>query len=473
MNKLILTESQYSRLSKFILETRFDVVVKGTINVGDVVRITYKNTTNNFRVIQNNNGQVIMDNIDAGSTLINYRYFMSFTGLHGNELDIKRVNKIKEKDKLNNISSWTPLVVKNISNIEVVRDNKVIDKVDEPNAINKPVNKKQPEKKQATGKQFNSEENLTILDDIRTRLLSLKEYHMIIFDMVDGSKIFMCSISKNGLLNELEVSKIEGDTKKYEFLRKNRIQMNFNDNPEQDYLDEILVKHEGNKVSLKLKVIEGEHVTSQNIDFTAVNIGGPCEEEGAVDSDKRNDKATAKEMMKRIISDPILKKAFYKQPTLIDTIIASMKGEPSKGKGIGPSLAIIDKYVTNKFGKKIGPNIKNFKVGKPALFKLFAPIVIKYMTNAKQQTQEFGIINPYKAIVKYGETSMELVSNEGNWKVVINTAVNGEEDTFLVDVIKFTTTKEGEIKTIGRQDNVKIRMIKSPGYLPTEINKTL
>ncbi len=471
MSKLILTESQYNRLNKFILETRFDVVVKGTINVGDVVRITYKNTTNNFRVIQNNNGQVIMDNIDAGSTLINYRYFMTFTGLHGNELDIKRVNKVKEKDKLNSINSWTPLVVKNITNIEVVRDNKVIDKVDEPTPINKPVNKSQP--KQTTGKQYNSEENLTILDDIRTRLLSLKEYHMVIFDMVDGSKIFMCSISKNGLLNELEISKIEGDAKKYEFLRQNRIQMNFNDNPEQDYLDEILVKHEGNKISLKLKVIEGENVTYQYIDFTAVNIGGSCEKEGVIDSDKSNDKKAAKEMMQRIINDPVLKKAFYKQPSLIDTIIDSMKGEPSRGKGIGPSLAIIDKYVTNKFGKKIGTNVKNFKVGKPALFKLLAPIVIKYMANAKQQTQEFGIINPYKGVVKYGETSMELVSNEGNWKVIINTAVNGEEDTFLVDVLKFTTTKEGEIRTLGRQDNVKIRMVKSHGYVPTEVNKTI
>lgn len=461
MTKLILTESQYDRLSKFILETRFDVVVKDTIEVGDVVRITYKNTTNNFRVIQNDNGQVIMDNIDAGSALINYRYFMSFTGLNGNELDIKRVHKIKEKDKLKDKKTWTPIVVKNISNIEVLRNNKLIDVVDEPNSI-------QQDTKQTKNTHHNTPEDIHLLENIKDELLSLKEYHMLIFNLVDGTQIFFCAIAKNGLAYELEVSKIIGNSNKYENLRRNRIQMYFNESIEQDFLDDILIKGKGDKISLLLKIIEGENVSRFYLDFTSVKAGGTCEEEGATNDIEDDDKDEAREMMKTILNDPVLKKAFYKQPSLIDSIIATMKGQPAVGHGIGPALDIINKYVTDKIGKKLGESVKNFKLGKPVSFKLYTPTTIRYMLNARQQTQEFGIINPYKAIVKHGESSIELVSNEGGWKAIINSSVEGEEDTYLVDMVKFVTTKEGEIKTLGKQDNVKIRMIKSPGYTPYE-----
>ena len=120
MEKVQITETQYNRLLKILSETRYDVVINKTVKVGDTIRITYKGTTNNFKVIRNDSGQVIMDNIDAGSTNINYRYFISFTSLHGDDLEIKRVHKIKEKEKLNDIKSWTSLDVKGITNIEEI-----------------------------------------------------------------------------------------------------------------------------------------------------------------------------------------------------------------------------------------------------------------------------------------------------------------------------------------------------------------
>lgn len=475
MSKLILTETQYNKLNKFILETKFDDVVKDTINVGDIVRITYKNTTNNFKVILNDNGQVIMDNIDAGSALINYRYLMSFTSLHGTKLEIRRVNKVKEKAKLTDKKLWTPLVIHDINNIEILRNNQVVDTVDKPSGV-KPTNKiSEPVKSRlpsSSDKQPYSEENMAILSDIRDRLLSLKEMHMVIFDLLDDTKIYFCAVAKNGLAYELEVSKIDGNNAKYEFLRKNRVQMNFNDSPEQDFLDEILVKGEGEKISLLLKVIEGEKITNTYLDFKSVNIGGTCEEEGRVsDEGDEGDREEAREMMKTIINDPVLKKAFYKQPSLINSIMSAIKGEPALGSGIGPALTIIDKYVMNKLSRKMGESVRNFKLGKSATFKMYIPITIKYMFNSRQQIQDFGTLNPYKAIVKTGENSIELENREGGWKAIINSKVEGEQDTYMVTMVKFNKTKEGEIKTLGKQDNVKIKMIKSQGYIPTENTK--
>jgi len=472
MSKLILTETQFNRLNQFINETRFDDVVKDTINVGDVVRITYKNTTNNFKVILNEGGQIIMDNIDAGSALINYRYLMTFTSLHGTKLEIRRVNKIKEKDKLKDRKSWTPLVINDVSNIEILRNNQVVDTVDKPEELKKTNKKSEPAKsrlKPNDGKQPYSEENIAILSDVRDRLLSLKEMHMVIFTTIDDSIIFFCAVSKNGLSYELEVAKIEGNGLKYDYLRKNRVQMNFNDNPEQDFLDEILVKGEGDKISLLLKIIEGEDVTNSYLDFKTVRVGGTCEEEGrGPEEDEAGRRAEAKEMMDAIINDPVLKKAFYKQPTLIQTIISAMGGAQLKGLGIGPASTIIDKYMMNKYGNKIGESVKNFKIGQSASFKMLSPTVIKYMFNSRQQSQEFGTLNPYKAIVRNGPTAIELENREGGWKVIINGKVDGEQDVYLADIIKFTKTKDGELKTLGQVKNTKIKMVKSQGYTPTE-----
>lgn len=129
-NKLIVTEAQWERLLNFINETPFDAMVKNTIKVGDTVVITWKNSKNNFKVMDNTSGHIIMDNIDSGSSNINYRYYMVYTGLSGDDLELRRVHKINEKDKLSDFKEWTPMTVKDISNIQIFRNGKQIDIVD-------------------------------------------------------------------------------------------------------------------------------------------------------------------------------------------------------------------------------------------------------------------------------------------------------------------------------------------------------
>ena len=76
IKKLRITESQYERLLASINETPFDKMVKSTAKAGDIISITWKGSMNKFEVVDNIGGQIVMDNIDKGSTNINYRYFL-------------------------------------------------------------------------------------------------------------------------------------------------------------------------------------------------------------------------------------------------------------------------------------------------------------------------------------------------------------------------------------------------------------
>ena len=76
MKKIRLTESQYLKIKEIINETSFDVAAKSVIKQGDVLKIYYKNNANSFKVIQSVNGQIIMDSIDEGLQISDYRFFV-------------------------------------------------------------------------------------------------------------------------------------------------------------------------------------------------------------------------------------------------------------------------------------------------------------------------------------------------------------------------------------------------------------
>jgi hypothetical protein len=103
--KIILTEQQFDKLQQFRFETKFEDFISKNAKVNDIIRIEFKNSVNNFKVISNDDNRIQMDNIDAGSANINNRYFIASTGLNGNRIEIRKVNKTKEANKLNDIKS--------------------------------------------------------------------------------------------------------------------------------------------------------------------------------------------------------------------------------------------------------------------------------------------------------------------------------------------------------------------------------
>ena len=206
--KLKITEAQYDRLLKLMTETPFDQMAKQNIQVGDVVRINWKNSNNNFKVVDNNGGQIIMDNIDAGSTNINNRYFMSFTSLDGDDLDLRKVNKVKNPEKLDDIKSWDPITVKDLSNIEVFRDGKLIDTVDPMSPTADKQQKKSGDAKDANvAPDFMDEVN----NDLAIIIEQLDEKKGINF-MFGNSFVNFCCVDKTNTTFVLEINKAENTT---------------------------------------------------------------------------------------------------------------------------------------------------------------------------------------------------------------------------------------------------------------------
>ncbi len=469
MSKLRLTETQFDRLMQFINETPYDKVMTNSVKVGDIIRIEYRNSTSNFKVIDATHRQIQMDNIDSGSANINYRYFITSTSLHGTDLEIRRAHKIKEKDKLGEIKSWKSLDVKDIKNIEVIRNNSVIDSVDAPKI--EPV--KEPVVKKTDDKQHYTQEVNKILDEVRDRLLASKENEKIIFNLVDGSTINFCVASKNGLAFKLEVINVEGNPTKYQLLTNaSVIEMGFNNSPEQDDLDEILIKYTGDKIGLRLTVFNGENKQFTYIYFKSFKTGGLCDEAPVSKTEDAETpeeiKKDAEQMMTAILNDPLMKTAFYKQPTLWNVIVSAMRGENPKGTGIGPARDIINKYGFEKARKQLGPDGNNFKEGKKAKFSVLKEVSFNGKDSLMPKQQYFAWVRKHELGDEY-----VMLENKGAGLVIsIIEPIPNYPDTFNVKITKsYKQQTKGTTSDVQKDAVITFKSETNSGYYK-DSNKT-
>ena len=110
--KIKITESQYNRLINLMVETPFDAMAKTSIQAGDIISITWKGSKNNFKVINNTSGQIIMDNVDTNSNNKDFRYFMVYTSLTGDDMEVRRVHKTNQANILNDPKNGVNLLLK-------------------------------------------------------------------------------------------------------------------------------------------------------------------------------------------------------------------------------------------------------------------------------------------------------------------------------------------------------------------------
>ena len=80
--KLIISENQYEKLKFLILETEFDKLADNVIDNNDVIKILANKNVLSFKVINNTNGQIYMENIDSGSEYFGKLVFLSSTSLN-------------------------------------------------------------------------------------------------------------------------------------------------------------------------------------------------------------------------------------------------------------------------------------------------------------------------------------------------------------------------------------------------------
>lgn len=401
MNKKIkITESQYNRIIKLMVETPFDAMAKTSIQAGDIISITWKGSKNNFKVINNTSGQIIMDNIDKGSTNINYRYLMVYTSLNGDDMQLRRVNKVKEADKLNDPKQWGSVTVKDITDIQVIRDGKVVDKVDpvSPSAAK--------QQKQGISGGTESKDFITDVNNNLAIILEQLQEDKGLKLVLNNAEVIFCCNSKSGGIFDLEIT----ENKSIPVLNKWQtfvLEIKGNPDDEQTSLyeankDIIKTPDNGKTFSIKFKVFAGEKqsevwvVGGQGVAITK-SCDDKTEDDGREDDVKNKDeqelKLDAKEAFEKILADPMMQKAFYSQPTFWQSFVAELRGKKHPGNGIITVLNIVKNYETKKIVEQIGEGFTD-KKGVIVQFEPLETITLNY--NAQKEGRKTFTIQTLK-----------------------------------------------------------------------------
>jgi len=469
--KIILTEQQFNDLRQFIVESKFEDFISKNAKVNDIIRIEFKNSVNNFKVILNDNGQITMDNIDAGSANINNRYFMAFTGLDGNRLSIRKVNKTKEADKLKDPRSWKPETLNGVNNIELIRNGKVVDKVDDLKVADTP------------------NQNNVNFDEIAKRILNLfsnevREGNGVLMKMDNNENLLFCCVGKT---NDSVTLELTSNTKKMAlknytaFIIKYKKE-NDSDEDADSQLNPNFIKVNGKKVSLQVLGVSGETTKEIPIDgILDISITVSCSDSTKIEPEADEEpteaptddaaieekrKEDAKRAMEMILKDETLKKAFYSQPSLWDLFVAELKGEKATGKGIVPVLNILDNYQDDKLGAKFNKN-------KQIEFKFVDDLRINFTHNNRKEYYTFDNDKEYKPKVeerKLGENQKLYGKINTYLDYQIELTKKIDVDTYLSKV-NLIVKKGSEYSNSEYIDDVKIKIIRgklSPGYNPID-----
>lgn len=465
-NKIIITESQYERLQKILLETPFDVMVKNSIEVGDTVTITWKGSQINFEVMNITSGQIIMDNIDKGSTNINYRYLLTYTSLEGDDLDLRRVHKTKESDKLDDPKSWSNINVKDITNIEVKRNGSVVDTVDPVS----PSAEKLQDKNDAAGDgdetydEINN--NLGIILDSVTLNKGLK----LAFS---NTEVIFCCIGRSNNIIDLEIT----DNKSITSLNTwDSFSFSLKEGDDLFNLNKSIVKttDDGNSFGLKLDVRSGDKTGKIWLNgIVGVSITKACDSKEDDEADlvgKEEDEFSNLDPMEvaRIISgDKNLQKAFYSQPTFWELLKAEIKGEKAMGSGIITAAKLINQYKDKNINEKLGAKFVN---NQKVLYRLLDyPIDIRY-TDKKGVPLNFERkvgIDYYSTVKSYmfndseGDEYKVLENSEEKSKILVKDKTD-EQNVFICDIVKEYIVND-EVKT-NKEEDIRIKFYDSNGY---------
>lgn len=193
------------------------------------------------------------------------------------------------------------------------------------------------------------------------------------------------------------------------------------------------------------------------------------EEENISNFEELDDDKQFKNYYNDILSDPILKKAFYTTPTLWNYFTSALKNKKARGTGILPAYDIINKYYKTKIDNKF-TGFTN-KENKRAVFYLFEDVEIPYYqindnTNRKIMTIEHGHLRATVRQYEAGLGDVKLLtyrSSGGNYgfKIVVKKQIDGNSDLYFCDIyVNNNKVQENKYKI----ENVKIKFLNSEGY---------
>ena len=188
------------------------------------------------------------------------------------------------------------------------------------------------------------------------------------------------------------------------------------------------------------------------------------------ETDELDTKKDAKKLMDAIINDPLMKKAFYKQPNLWNLIMSAIKGENPKGTGILPAKQIAQRYKISKIEKQLGESFKNFSVNRPLTYVLISndlsfessdkngdPIIFKTNGNYKATVEEIDVEDNY----------LSLYDKKADIKIIIKNKNEKERKPNTFNVIfekRYTDERTKKSKTKSLNAVITISSVRGSGY---------
>jgi hypothetical protein len=288
--------------------------------------------------------------------------------------------------------------VKDITDIQVIRDGKVVDRVDpvSPSAAKQ-------QKQGNTGTTESQDFVTDINNNLAIILEQLQEGKGLKFILSNAELIFCCN-SKSGGVFDLEIT----ENKSIPVLNKwQTFVLDIKGNPDDEQTslyeankDIIKTPDNGKTFSLKFKVFAGDKQSEVwVVGGQGVAITKSCEDK-TEDSDETKEpekeeelKLDAKEAFEKILADPMMRKAFYSQPTFWQTFMAELKGKKHPGNGIITVLNIVKKYEDKKIVELIGEGFSD-KKGVIVKFQPLEPTTLNY--NAQKEGRKSFTIQTLK-----------------------------------------------------------------------------
>jgi hypothetical protein len=166
-----------------------------------------------------------------------------------------------------------------------------------------------------------------------------------------------------------------------------------------------------------------------------------------------------------ILKDKNLKDAFYRKPSFWNLFVSELKGKKAPGKGILPTLQLLNSYQTEKLNRDLGAE---FIQGKRIQFQ---PYNKPYTINVGGTSFQLNTDTMYEGTVKKyrtGEDYYVIDSKQGNngFKLHVKSKTDAE-DVFKCELIRYVRDSENKLNTYKHNGDVYIKFnTQSDGYKP-------
>lgn len=453
--KVILTESQYKIIKQFLLESSFDVLARKEILKGDIVTINTNGQKINFKVIQNDNGQIYMDVNDTDSEYFERRIFVDPNSFDKGSLVAKLATDAQKNEKPMKINTWSKFVFKNVDQIDVSRGGKFIDGTNfDPNE------ELFKERKEDFLKTLSSLDkgDVLVLTTGKLNLELIFGYRIrdaIRFGLSDSMKE---KIGNNNLVSVV----INTDEKEINVDDKGNILITA---VESENIDGDINRKE-NKLNVKKWTITAEE-----------------EEDKKEEEEEEFDSET---FIKMLTGDTQLRMAYYKQPTKWQSFWAALKGEKPKTTGFEAIQDILSTYTNRKVSEKLGQSfLKNGSIS----FEPVDNISILYTESGKNEYFDLNRGTIYRdeySVRRVGvdgesgddtegefQYNLRLVNKKIDFEIIVKDNTN-EPNVFICDVRKLYKEKSKNkwvTKRSQPEKDVKIRFLDSSGYKSEKVDK--